>query len=73
MSFSDTFKNERIADAYERLLLEAMLGNQALFVRRDEVEQAWTWVDGIIQSWEQSNENQNLILRVLGVQLRQLL
>ena len=50
-----------------------MFGNQALFVRRDEVEQAWTWVDGIIQSWEQSNENQNLILRVLGVQLRQLL
>jgi glucose-6-phosphate 1-dehydrogenase len=56
LSFSDTFKNERIADAYERLLLEAMLGNQALFVRRDEVEQAWTWVDGIIQSWEQSGE-----------------
>ncbi len=29
------------------LLLEAMLGNQYLFVRRDEVEQAWKWVDGI--------------------------
>lgn len=56
LSFSDTFKNERIADAYERLLLEAMLGNQALFVRRDEVEQAWTWVDGIISAWEMSNE-----------------
>ena len=56
LSFSDTFKNERIADAYERLLLEAMLGNQALFVRRDEVEQAWTWVDGIIQAWEESGE-----------------
>ncbi|MEC4725243.1 glucose-6-phosphate dehydrogenase [Shewanella sp. D64] len=56
LSFTETFKNERIADAYERLLLEAMLGNQALFVRRDEVEQAWTWVDGIIQSWEESNE-----------------
>ncbi|MCE9678532.1 glucose-6-phosphate dehydrogenase [Shewanella sp. AS1] len=56
LSFSDTFKNDRIADAYERLLLEAMLGNQALFVRRDEVEQAWKWVDGIIQAWLQSNE-----------------
>ncbi|MBR9727889.1 glucose-6-phosphate dehydrogenase [Shewanella intestini] len=56
LSFSDTFKNDRIADAYERLLLEAMLGNQALFVRRDEVEQAWTWVDGIIQSWEKSGD-----------------
>lgn len=56
LSFSDTFKTERIADAYERLLLEAMTGNQALFVRRDEVEQSWTWVDGIIQAWEQSGE-----------------
>lgn len=56
LSFSDTFKTDRIADAYERLLLEAMLGNQALFVRRDEVEQAWTWVDGIIQAWEVSSE-----------------
>ncbi|MBE8167558.1 MAG: glucose-6-phosphate dehydrogenase [Shewanella sp.] len=56
LSFSDTFKNDRIADAYERLLLEAMLGNQALFVRRDEVEQAWKWVDGIIESWEESGE-----------------
>ncbi|GGJ00061.1 glucose-6-phosphate 1-dehydrogenase [Shewanella hanedai] len=56
LSFTDTFKSERIADAYERLLLEAMLGNQALFVRRDEVEHSWVWVDGIIQSWEESNE-----------------
>ncbi|MCL1077533.1 glucose-6-phosphate dehydrogenase [Parashewanella spongiae] len=56
LSFSDTFKNDRIADAYERLLLEAMLGNQALFVRRDEVEQAWSWVDGIIEAWEESGE-----------------
>lgn len=56
LSFSDTFKTERIADAYERLLLEAMLGNQALFVRRDEVEQAWSWVDGIINAWESSSE-----------------
>ncbi len=56
LSFSDTFKNERIADAYERLLLEAMSGEQALFVRRDEVEQAWSWVDGIIEAWEDSGE-----------------
>lgn len=56
LSFSDTFKTDRIADAYERLLLEAMLGNQSLFVRRDEVEAAWTWVDGILEAWGQSNE-----------------
>ncbi len=56
LSFSDTFKNDRIADAYERLMLEAMLGNQSLFVRRDEVEAAWSWVDGILDAWDKSNE-----------------
>ncbi|NVK25512.1 MAG: glucose-6-phosphate dehydrogenase, partial [Gammaproteobacteria bacterium] len=56
LSFSDTFKNDRIADAYERLMLEAMLGNQSLFVRRDEVEAAWSWVDGILEAWQQTNE-----------------
>lgn len=56
LSFSDTFKNDRIADAYERLMLEAMLGNQSLFVRRDEVEAAWSWVDGILEAWKQTNE-----------------
>ncbi len=56
LSFDETFKSQRIADAYERLLLEAMLGNQYLFVRRDEVEQAWQWVDGILEAWKHSNE-----------------
>ena len=56
LSFSETFKDERIADAYEKLLLEVMLGNQALFVRRDEIEQAWQWVDSIIDAWSNSNE-----------------
>jgi glucose-6-phosphate 1-dehydrogenase len=56
LSFSETFKDERIPDAYEKLLLEVMLGNQALFVRRDEVEAAWKWVDGILAAWKNSNE-----------------
>ncbi len=56
LSFSETFKHVRIADAYERLLLEALLGNQSLFVRRDEVEAAWTYVDGIIAAWKESGE-----------------
>ncbi len=37
--------------AYERLILDALHGNNAQFVRRDEVEAAWTWVDGIIEAW----------------------
>ncbi|WP_133127839.1 glucose-6-phosphate dehydrogenase [Legionella nagasakiensis] len=56
LSFDKTFKSQRIADAYERLLLEALLGNQYLFVRRDEVEQAWKWVDGIIDAWRNHHE-----------------
>ncbi|STX51228.1 glucose-6-phosphate 1-dehydrogenase [Legionella busanensis] len=56
LSFNETFKTKRIVDAYERLLLEAMLGNQYLFVRRDEVEAAWTWVDSILEAWQVQNE-----------------
>jgi glucose-6-phosphate 1-dehydrogenase len=56
LSFTETFKNKRIPDAYERLLLEAMRGNPALFIRRDEVEQAWTWVDSIQDAWAAQNE-----------------
>jgi glucose-6-phosphate 1-dehydrogenase len=37
--------------AYERLLLDALKGNTTLFVRRDEVEAAWNWIDGIQTSW----------------------
>jgi glucose-6-phosphate 1-dehydrogenase len=56
LSFSEEFGDRRIADAYEKLLLEVMIGNQALFVRRDEVEQAWKWVDSIIAAWNSSSE-----------------
>ncbi|MFP3029265.1 MAG: glucose-6-phosphate dehydrogenase [Arsenophonus sp.] len=51
LSFSQTFNQVHLADAYERLLLEAMRGIQALFVRRDEVEEAWKWVDSIMNAW----------------------
>jgi glucose-6-phosphate 1-dehydrogenase len=56
LSFTETFRNERIPDAYERLLLEAMRGNHVLFIRRDEVEQAWTWIDSIQDAWASQNE-----------------
>jgi glucose-6-phosphate 1-dehydrogenase len=37
--------------AYERLLLDVLADNPALFVRRDEVELAWSWVDCVADSW----------------------
>ncbi|MGV3344429.1 glucose-6-phosphate dehydrogenase [Enterobacteriaceae bacterium LUAb1] len=56
LSYSETFNQSHLADAYERLLLETMRGIQALFVRRDEVEAAWKWVDSIIEAWGADNE-----------------
>ena len=38
-------------EAYERLLLDAMAGDATLFARRDEVEQAWAFVDTIEEAW----------------------
>ena len=40
------------ADAYERLILDAMLGDSTLFARRDEVEQAWAIITSIIEGWK---------------------
>ncbi|QDP01369.1 glucose-6-phosphate dehydrogenase [Thalassotalea sp. PS06] len=56
LSFSEINENTRVIDAYERLLLTAIDGNQSLFIRRDEVEQAWKWVDGIMEAWGATNE-----------------
>ena len=56
LSFAETFAKSRIPDAYERLLWEVMQGHQYLFVRRDEVEHAWRWVDQIIANWHDSGE-----------------
>jgi glucose-6-phosphate 1-dehydrogenase len=41
--------------AYERLLLDAIAGNQTLFVSREEVEQAWTWIDGVAEAWREAD------------------
>jgi len=52
LSLLDAFKGEkRRRIAYERLLLEAISDNSTLFVRRDEAEAAWVWIDRIIEGW----------------------
>ncbi|MGH6967048.1 MAG: glucose-6-phosphate dehydrogenase [Phenylobacterium sp.] len=40
--------------AYERLLLDVIHGNSTLFVRRDEVEEAWRWIDGVADAWAEA-------------------
>ncbi|MAO62730.1 glucose-6-phosphate dehydrogenase [Halomonas meridiana] len=52
LDFNSAFPKSRIPDAYERLLLEVMKGQQYLFVRRDEVEHAWRWCDQLINGWK---------------------
>jgi len=54
MSFAEALGAEGadIPDAYERLIMDVIRGNQTLFMRGDEVEAAWAWTDPIIAGWE---------------------
>ncbi|MGH1465429.1 MAG: glucose-6-phosphate dehydrogenase [Cognatishimia sp.] len=53
MSFAETLGPDAdTPDAYERLIMDVLRGNQTLFMRNDEVEAAWAWTDPIIQGWE---------------------
>ena len=51
LDFFDSSGDSRIADAYERLLLEVMKGDQWLFVSRDEIDASWRWCDRLLASW----------------------
>jgi glucose-6-phosphate 1-dehydrogenase len=44
-------------EAYERLLLDAMSGDATLFARRDEVEEAWKFVDALHEAWAKDSED----------------
>jgi len=55
MTFADTFGG-RQPEAYERLLMDVVRGNPTLFMRRDEVEAAWRWIDPILAAWSASEE-----------------
>ena len=47
-------------DAYERLLLDAVEGDQSLFTRSDEVELAWEIIDPFVEAWHRSPDSQLL-------------
>ncbi len=55
LDFDKAFATQRVG-AYERLLLDAIAGRLNLFVRSDEQEQAWRWVEPILQAWSQDNQ-----------------
>ena len=48
---------EEIPDAYERLIMDVIRGNQTLFMRGDEVEAAWAWTDPLIEGWERRGDS----------------
>jgi len=58
MTFADTLGPEvdHGPEAYERLIMDVIRGNQTLFMRGDEVEAAWGWTDPIIAAWEEAGE-----------------
>ncbi|MEK8087083.1 glucose-6-phosphate dehydrogenase [Aquabacterium sp. A3] len=51
LDFDRAFSSERVG-AYERMLLDALAGRLNLFVRSDEQEQAWRWVEPILEAWQ---------------------
>ncbi|AAV88991.1 glucose-6-phosphate 1-dehydrogenase [Zymomonas mobilis subsp. mobilis ZM4 = ATCC 31821] len=52
LSLTDVFKDRKRRIAYERLMLDLIEGDATLFVRRDEVEAQWVWIDGIREGWK---------------------
>ena len=58
LSLSDAFPARRRI-AYERLLLEAIKNDTTLFVRRDEAEAAWAWIDAVVHGWQKTGMKPN--------------
>ncbi|MCK9987397.1 MAG: glucose-6-phosphate 1-dehydrogenase [Azoarcus sp.] len=54
LDFADTYHG-RQWDAYERLLMDVIRGKLTLFMRRDELDAAWRWVEPILEGWEQDS------------------
>ncbi len=55
LDFIDSFK-ERLPEAYERLFMDVLRGNQTLFMRQDELEAAWVWTESIAQNWKKTKQ-----------------
>jgi len=55
LDLAGSFK-EKPVEAYERLLMDAVKGNLTLFMRRDELDAAWRWIDPIREGWSRHVE-----------------
>jgi glucose-6-phosphate 1-dehydrogenase len=56
LDFRETFKKPRM-EAYERLLMDVLRGQLTLFMRSDELEAAWEWVEPILHFWDQEDND----------------
>ncbi len=54
LGLANAFEDQRRRIAYERLLLDLIEGDPTLFVRRDEVEAQWQWIDGLRGGWDEA-------------------
>ncbi len=55
LDYMDSF-NERFPEAYERLIVDVLRGEQTLFMRQDELEAAWIWIESIVDGWAASKQ-----------------
>jgi glucose-6-phosphate 1-dehydrogenase len=53
LDYMDSFL-ERFPEAYERLIVDVLRGDQTLFMRQDELEAAWMWIESIVNGWNKS-------------------
>jgi glucose-6-phosphate 1-dehydrogenase len=61
LDYLDSF-NERLPDAYERLIIDVIRGNQTLFMSEHELEAAWLWIESITSNWQKLGV-QNVLYR----------
>lgn len=55
LDYVDSF-TERFPEAYERLMIDILRGEQTLFMRQDELDAAWIWIESIVDGWKKSKQ-----------------
>jgi glucose-6-phosphate 1-dehydrogenase len=59
LDYIDSF-TERFPEAYERLMIDVLRGEQTLFMRQDELDAAWIWIESIVKGWKKSKQQKML-------------
>ena len=56
LSYARSFSTVKYPDAYERLLMDVVRGNLALFMGQEEVRAAWAWTDDLLSAWDRADQ-----------------